>query len=136
VRAYAKDPEYLVSVLDAKGDPNTRRTDNDPILMAFVGTGKMDAIRLLARHGADLNAKSKDGFPLVLDMALSQDWDAVWTLLQLGAEYRLNGQHYTWEQLFSSSRGVVLPGSTVYPEMKKAWQFLTSHGIPLSPLGS
>ena len=64
--AFAKDPDYLLLALKAGGDPNTRRPDNDPILVRFIHDRNLDGIRAMHANGADLNLPDRNGDLMIL----------------------------------------------------------------------
>ena len=84
VAAYARDPSLLDLVLDAGGDPNTRRSDGSPVIVRFGNDRDLAALTMLHARGADIDAVD-DGQPLLVSYATSEDWDVVWHLIELGA---------------------------------------------------
>ncbi len=133
VRAYAKDPEYLVLALKSGGDPNTRKADDDPILASFIASHNVEAIKLLASLGADIDARGRDASPLVVDAALTEDWDVVWCLLELGAKYDYSSERHSVQSGFRNPRATP-PDSPLYKYKAQSWRFLTAHGVALPPL--
>jgi len=133
VRAYVKDPEYLVLALKAGGDPNTRESDADPIIMSFKAAHNIPAIQMLSSYGADINARSRTGRPIIVTASMTQDWDVVWCLLELGAKYDYTGELYTVASGFKNYK-VTPPDSPLYPYKEKSWMFLHQRGIALPPL--
>ena len=133
VRAYGKDPEYLSLALQHGGDPNTRRSDTDPVLVSFMASRSIAGIRQLSLAGADVNARDRTGTPLVVSASLTQDWDVVLCLLQLGAKFDYSGEPYTVAAGFKNYRATP-PDSPLYGYKQQSYQFLVAHGMALPPL--
>lgn len=129
------DLTVLKLLLDAGGDPNARMRSDDPILMVYIGSYTLEAIRRLARHGANLDALSRTETPLIVNAALAQSWDVVWTMIELGATYRAarpfpGVQHDIARRLPVPA---TLPGSPIWPYKVKVWEFLKEKGVPGMP---
>lgn len=133
VRAYAKDPDYLIMALKSGGDPNTRESDADPIIASFIAARNIKAIQLLASMGADLNVRGRNSRPLIVDASLTQDWDVVWCLLELGAKFDYTGEAHTMAAGFKNYKATS-PDSPLYTFKQKSYDFLTAHGLALPPL--
>lgn len=131
--AYAKRPEFLLAALKAGGDPNTKRSDNDPLIMRFVADNNLEAIKMLAKHGADVSARSRTKAPIVVDSAIAEDWDVVWTLLELGAKFDYPDEPNNMTMAFNTP-GVTPPDSPLFPYKVKCWRFLTAKGLKLPDL--
>ncbi len=93
----------------------------------------MDAVRWFKSMGANIDARTSSDDPLVISYGLSQDWDAVWTLLDLGARYDYTEGPWPITELFVSPT-VIVPGSPLWPYKEKAWRFLCQHGVKVPPL--
>lgn len=131
VTAYARDPELLELVLDAGGDPNTRRADGSPVITYFGNARDMDAITYLHAHGADLDILD-DGTPLVVGYANSTDWDVVWHLIQRGA--RTDTPRVREGMLFAfKGSDFPSPDSPLYPFQVKVWRHLKAQGLDVDP---
>lgn len=128
VRAYHKNPKLLQLLIEAGGDPDTLFVNENPIIMRFLTDYNFDAVRFLARQGANINAKTRSDDPLVLSYGLSEDWDAVWTLIELGAEYDYPHERFSWMELFSNPNRHG-PDSPIWPYKVKVWKFLKEKGI-------
>ena len=133
VRAYAKDPEYLVLALKSGGDPNTRKADADPIIASFIAARNIKGIQFLASMGADVNARGRNAAPLIVDASLTQDWDVVWCLLELGAKFDYTTENFSVEAGFRNYKATP-PDSPLYAYKQKSYEFLTAHGLALPPL--
>ncbi|HEY5329696.1 MAG TPA: hypothetical protein VIJ79_07425 [Acidobacteriaceae bacterium] len=134
-RAFAKDPEYLTSAIHAGGDPNTRGSDNDPIIADFKAAHNLQAIQLLHSLGANINIRVRTRRPLIIDSALSEDWDVVWLLLQLGATYDYPNEPMTLSDCFKNPAATP-PDSPLYKYKQASWEFLSSRGLSLPPLNA
>lgn len=134
VTAYARDPALLDLVLDAGGDPNTRRSDGAPVIVRFLNDRNMDAITYLHRRGASIDVED-DGQFIVVRYGISADWDVVWHLIQLGA--RLDTPKVRDGMLFAfKNHGFPSPDSPIYPFKVKTWQRLKELGLdPIPPKG-
>ena len=76
--------DHLAALLDAGADPNARG-ENDRPFLHLIGRDQSDTVRLLARHGADLNVVWGGGTPL-MGSIMTYDWEIATTLLELGAD--------------------------------------------------
>lgn len=134
VVGYKRDPEFLEMVLAAGGDPNAKRPDGDPVIVRFLNDANLEAITWFHARGADIDAKVK-GEPMVLTYAISEDWDVVWRLIQLGARTdtpRLR------EGLMFAFKGpeITPPDSPLYPAKVAVWRHLKGEGLnPTPPAG-
>ena len=131
--AYAKDKDYLLLALKAGGDPNTKRSDDNPIIIRFLNDANLDAIRMMKEKGADINAPDRSGDPLVVYAGLTEDWDVVWCLLELGARYNFSGERVNLQGVFKN-REATPPDSPLWPYKVKSWEFLTKQGLKLPDL--
>jgi hypothetical protein len=126
IRAYKKEPKLLRMVLEAGGDPNTLFPDNSPSIEYFLDDHNYDGACYLAEAGADINARTRAGRPIIISNGIRQEWDAVWALLELGAEYDYPDEPITWEKIFSTPN-VTPPDSPLWPYKVKVWKFLKQH---------
>lgn len=134
VAVYARDPALLQMVLQAGGNPNIKRPDGEPVIVRFLNDRNLDAITYFHAHGADINARVKEE-PMVVTYAISEDWDVVWRLIQLGA--RLDTPRIR-EGLTFAFKGpeITLPGSPLYPAKVEVWRHLKGLGLnPTPPMG-
>lgn len=134
VTAYARDPSLLDLVLDAGGDPNTRKSNGAPVIVRFLNDRNFDAITHLHRRGASIDVED-DGQFLVARYGVSEDWDVVWHLMELGA--RLDTPEVREGMLFAfKNPGFPSPDSPIYPYKVKVWQRLKQLGLdPTPPMG-
>ncbi len=132
VEKYHRAPGILHAVLKAGGDPNTKRPDNDPVIMRFMNDRDCAAIQYLKSVGADLEVKTRAGDALVSDAAVSMDWDVVWCLLELGANP--DQEHSRLPLSRSLARKVPSPDSPIYPYKQKVWSFMRDKGFAVQPL--
>ncbi len=133
VENYGKAPDIMFAVIKGGGDPNTRRPDDDPVLMRFVNDHNCDFIRKMKDLGADMDITTRGGDPIITSASTRRDWDVVWCFIELGAKY-----DYEQTSRRPLSRPLAAdfpaPDSPIYPYKKKVWQFLKDHGIAVKPL--
>ncbi len=82
-----KDPQILRALLDAGANANLKVSDS-PVAFSWIAVMPVENLRLLADHGADLNAKDLSGTPLMLSAAEAENWDAVLFLMQKDVDVR------------------------------------------------
>ena len=134
-QAFAKDQDYLLLALQAGGDPNTRRPNNDPIIMRFVADRNLDAIRMMKSRGADIDIRERTDRPLVISAALVEYWDVVWCLLELGARFDYKDDPITMKDILRPKKTTPTPpDSPLWPYKVKSWQFMRQHGLALPDL--
>lgn len=134
-QAFAKDKDYLLLALQAGGDPNTRRPDDDPIIMRFVNDRNLDAIRLMKAKGADIEIRGRTNRPLIITAGLMEYWDVVWCLLELGAKFDYNGDPITMQDILRPKPVSPTPhDSPLWPYKVKSWKFMRQHGLALPDL--
>ena len=104
VSAFKTDSDLLKLVLAAGGDPNITRPGGDPVITRFLDDANLDAIRYLAAHGASLDADVAQR-PMVVGYAISEDWDVVLTLIELGA--KLDNLRVREGMVFASRRPTI-----------------------------
>jgi len=133
VENYRRAPEIMEMIFRGGGDPNTRRPDNDPVIMDFVDARNCEYIRYMKAHGADLDILTRGGDPIITDASVGQDWDIVWCLIELGAkfDYEQTSRRPIGRSL---KRAFPSPDSPIYPYKVKVWEFLKAHGIAVPPL--
>lgn len=130
---YAKDPAILALVLKAGGDPNTKRVDEDPVIIRFINDRNLEGIKFMKSAGADINARNRSDSPLIIDAGILEYWDVVDCLIGLGANYNYPDEPIGWPQIFSTPY-ITQSDSPQYSYKVKVWKFLTQHGIKLAPL--
>jgi len=134
VDAYARHPELLSLLLDAGGDPNTRRPDGDPVMVRFLNDRNLEAITYLHSRGASINTKV-NGRPMIVDVAYGTDWDVVWRLIELGARLDTPEVKAGLSEAFKVP-GATLPDSPIYPYKVNVWHRLKELGLnPTPPAG-
>ncbi|MDD5295819.1 MAG: hypothetical protein PHU46_02800 [Rhodocyclaceae bacterium] len=133
VENYRNAPEIMFAVIRGGGNPDTRRPDDDPVIMRFVNDRNCEFIRHMKALGANLDITSRMGDPIISDAAIGADWDVVWCLIELGARYDYEGK--VRDPLSKSFfDDFPAPDSPIFPYKKKVWQFLKEHGIAVPPL--
>jgi ankyrin repeat protein len=133
-RAKPHGREVMMAVLNGGGDANARRTDGDPVITRFINDHNVADIKLLKSLGADLDILDRSGRPLITSVAMGQDWDVVWTMIELGAKYDYeNGKSM---QPLSEALGLAYPApdSPLYPYKLKVWQLMKDKGLPVKPM--
>lgn len=133
VENYRHSPEIFFAVMEAGGDPNIRRPDNDPVIMRFLNDRTCDYVRHMKEFGADLDITTSGGDPIITDVGTAADWDMVWCLIELGAKY-----DYEKVSPVPLSRSLRLKtpskDSPIYDYKIKVWQFLKDHNIAVCSL--
>jgi len=133
VENYRRAPEIMFALIRAGGNPNTRRPDDDPVIMRFVNDRNCDFIRHMKALGANLDNTNRTDDPIITDAAIGADWDVVWCLIELGAKYDYEGKsRRPLSKAFFDN--FPSPDSPIFPYKKKVWQFLKEHGIAVPPL--
>ena len=137
VKSYRATPhgrEIMLAVIRGGGDPDARQPDGDPVLMRFILDHDPAGLKLMQSLGANLNILDRGGDPLITNVAMSQDWDMVWALIELGADY--DYEHGPSRQPLSKALSLRYPStdSPLYPYKLKVWQFLKDKGLPVQPL--
>ncbi len=126
--------KIMLAVLAAGGDPNTRQPDGDPVIMRFILDRDAGGLKLMQSLGANLDILDRAGDPLVTNVAMSQDWDMVWALMELGVQ--VDYEHGRSRQPLSLAlKGPYpSPDSPLYPYKRKVWQALKDKGLPVPPM--
>ena len=137
VKSYLAKPhgrEIMLAIIRGGGDPDTRQPDGDPVLMRFIVDHDPAGLQLMKSLGANLNILDRGGDPLITNVAMSQDWDMVWALIELGADY--DYEHGSSRQPLSKALSLRYPSadSPLYPYKLKVWQFLKDKGLPVKPM--
>ena len=133
-RAEPHGREILKAVIQGGGDPDSRQPDGDPVLMRFVVDHDPAGLRLMKALGANLDITDRGGDPFITNVAMSQDWDMVWALIELGARYDYENSGST--QPLSKALSLRYPASDspLYAYKLKVWQFLKEHGVAVQPM--
>lgn len=123
----------LEMIMKAGGDPNTRRPDNDPVIMRFIYDHDLDDLRWFKSLGADVDILARTSRPLISDAAFAQNWDGVWCLIELGAKYDYEDTLYPLSEALDSSYAAS-PDALLYPYKMKVWQLLKDKGLLRRPM--
>lgn len=83
-RATPHGREIMLSIFRGGGNPDTRQPDGDPVVVRFILDHDSTGLRLMKSLGANLDILDRGGDPLVTKVAMAQDWDMVWALIELG----------------------------------------------------
>jgi cytohesin len=136
-KSYHANPhgaDILSAVIRAGGDPNTRQPDGDPVLMQFVLAHDAAGLKLMKSLGANLDTVDRGGDPFITNVAMSQDWDMVWALIDLGAAYDYENGNCRQPLSKALSLRYPAPDSPLYPYKHKVWQLLRDKGLPVKPI--
>jgi hypothetical protein len=123
VRAYKREPELLHMILKSGGDPNTLFSNGNPIIVRFLNDFNFDAVRYIKNVGANIDARNKSERSFIISYSISEDWDVVWILLELGAKYIYFHEPMNWRKIFSTPN-ITPPDSPLWPYKVKVWKFL------------
>ncbi len=134
---YAAKPNghaIMLAVMQGGGDPNTLRPDRDPVIRRFINDHDLDDVRLFKQFGANLDIIGRGNEPLITSVAMAQDWDGVWCLIELGARYDYEHGKSTQPLSDALSLRFPAPDSPMYPYKVKVWQLMSDKGLPVKPL--
>ncbi|MEQ1750936.1 MAG: ankyrin repeat domain-containing protein [Prosthecobacter sp.] len=83
----SEDPHYLSTALQHTGNPSLReRIEGRTLLFAAIDNKRVENIRMLAKHGSDLNFRGLGGVTPLITAALNDDFGIVELLMSLGAD--------------------------------------------------
>ena len=133
-RAEPNGRDIMLAVFKGGGDPNTRQPDDDPVLMRFILDHDASGLALMKSLGANLNIRDRAGRPMVNNVAMSQDWDMAWALIELGAEVHGDDEKSTRELIKALNLKNPSPDSPLHAYKVKVWQFLRDKGLPVQSL--
>jgi ankyrin repeat protein len=132
IRAYFRLPLLLDLVLKYGGDPNTIRKDGDPAIVQFCHERNLQGIRLMTKYGANIDALSRNGNPIMVNSAIAENWDVVWTLIELGGSIS-NQRTVDGLQFAFKSPRAIHPDSPIWNYKALVWKHLTARGIAVTP---
>ena len=110
-------------------EPSLRPGVTFPHGFTFAGHPVAAALAL-----ANLDILDRTGDPLVTSVAMSQDWDMAWALIELGAAYDYEGGRSRRPLSLALKGRYPAPDSPLYPYKRKVWQLLKDKGLPVPPL--
>jgi ankyrin repeat protein len=88
--AYVSDPRWLPMMLAHGGDPNIKAAGGFELaLSAAIEQDRMQNVKLLLEHGADVNERYDGSRTAAMDAALLAKFDVVEMLLKHGYDYNL-----------------------------------------------
>lgn len=128
-----EDTVILDMMLDAGANANARCPNGDPAITWLTRRFNLEGVRAMARHKANLDAKTRTGTPIIIEAAMLQAWDVVYTLIEGGADPLVDDEGRR-VSTFLEMKGATPPDSPVYEWKVKVWHYLTSRGEKLSPL--
>lgn len=127
------DSIYLKLLLDHGGNPNTRNSNDETLLVqAFLSGNEWDNVKLLVERGADVNAKSQSR-PFITEYASGGDFQSTYWLLEHGA----NPDSDSDDPTYKSTINAIFwhPGNPKNPLwQRKCQQWLLQHGYKRPPL--
>ncbi|WP_087960731.1 ankyrin repeat domain-containing protein [Lysobacter antibioticus] len=131
--AKAKDPIYLKILLDYGGDPNTRNSNDETLLVqSILGGGGWPNVKLLIERGADINAKTRT-VPIITDYATAGGFEPTYWLLQHGA----NPDNDSEDPRFKATINSIFwyPSKPGYVDwQRKCQQWLLARGYKRPPM--
>ena len=133
-RAQPNGRGIMLAIFQGGGDPDTRQPDGDPVIMRFILDHDAEGLKLMKSLGANLDILDRAGRPFITNVAMSQDWDMVWALIELGAEVDYENGKSTQPLSKALSLRYPAPDSPLYAWKRKVWQVLKDKGLPVPPL--
>ena len=133
------DSDFLRITLAHGGDPNLLIPDGSPHtpLIAAIGPGGFENVKLLVKAGADVNyASPVDGTTPATDAAGLNQYDIVYYLLQNGANYAAEVKTYQGPKnglVWTIENNNIDPNSQLYQWREKVIEFLGSKGLTVNP---
>lgn len=134
VRAAPFGHDIMLRLFRGGGDPDTRQPNGDPVVMRFILDHDPAGLELMKSLGANLDIRDRAGDPLITNVAMSQDWDMVWALIELGARVDYENGKSRQPLSLAFKTYYPAPDSPLYPVKLKVWHFLTDKGITLPPM--
>jgi uncharacterized protein len=137
VKSYLARPfgrDIMLAVFRGGGDPNARQPDGDPVLMRFIYDRDVADLKLMKELGANLDILDRTGDPLVTSVAMSQDWDMAWALIELGAAYDYEKGRSRRPLSLALKGRYPAPDSPLYEYKRRVWQLLKDKGLAVPPL--
>lgn len=133
-RAKPNGWDILQAVLHAGGDPNTRQPDGDPVILRFILDHDAVGLARMKSLGADLDIPDRGGDPLITGVAMAQDWDMVWALIELGARADYEHGESTQPLSLALKGRYPAPDSPLHADKRRVWQFLKDQGVDVPPM--
>lgn len=131
--AKADDPMYLKLLLDHGGNPNTRNSNGETLLVqAFLWGNQWQNVKLLVQRGADVNAKTRTK-PFISEYAGPGGFESTYWLLQHGANPDNDDPDPTYKTTINSI--FWYPSKPEHVEwQRKCQQWLLEHGYKRTPM--
>ncbi|WP_298438832.1 ankyrin repeat domain-containing protein [Geobacter sp.] len=122
-----KDPAFLKMFLESKGNPNIEVKDSSLLSIAAY-EDNWEHMRMLIAHGADINKKDSVNATLIYQLALTNDYEQIYYLLQRGADYstKTTTGDSVLQWIFNHKLD---PKSEAFQWQQKCRVWLESHGI-------
>ncbi|KQZ60438.1 hypothetical protein ASD53_03935 [Lysobacter sp. Root559] len=136
--AKADDTVYLKLLLDHGGDPSTRNSNDETLLLqAFLSNGQWRNVKLLVERGADVNARSQ-GSTILSDYTARGGFQQALWLLEHGADPTMKGTlppEIPGEHSFVISEIFWYPSKPGFVEwQRKCQQWLAARGYKRPPM--
>lgn len=140
--AKMEDPRYLELLLEHGGDPNTRNSNNETLMLqAFLSGNQWKNIQLLVERGAAVNESNlSKGDDTVLSWYTGRGgFDSAYWLLEHGADPTISsrprpGSDSPPRQMMVEDIYWEITSPDLLPWQKKCQQWLIARGIPRPPM--
>ena len=129
-----ENSDFLKLALKYGGNPNlTTNISGESLLFDAMGPDNKEKIPILINAGANINFQSNNGETLMMVAAGLGQFDTVYQLLQMGANYQLrnNYTHGTLMDDIAFSRRTMDPNSNLTLWMKKVINWLHHKGVEI-----
>ncbi|WP_235566448.1 ankyrin repeat domain-containing protein [Lysobacter sp. Root667] len=131
--AKADDTVYLKLLLDHGGDPNTRNSNDETLLVqAFLWGNQWHNVKFLVEHGADVNATTRSQ-PFISEYAGGGGFEPTYWLLQHGANPDNDSDNPTYKTTINAI--FWYPSKPGYVEwQRKCQKWLLERGYKRTPM--
>lgn len=131
--ARADNPVYLKMALEQGGDPNYfHRHRKHSLIFDAISPGHLEHVKLLVRHGADINATDAIGVLPIMRAASLNQYDIVYYLLEEGADFRQENRWGNTITYFLENSNIS-KDSELYLWRAKVVAFLRNNGVEVKP---
>ncbi|MBG22885.1 MAG: hypothetical protein CMF22_05435 [Idiomarinaceae bacterium] len=131
--ASADNPAYLKMALENGGDANyfhPQRKRN--VIFDAISPGHLEHVKLLIKHGAEINTQDGTGGTPLLAAASLNQYDIVYHLLEQGADFRIGNR---WGKTIKDriENNNISKSSELYQWRSKVIEYLEQNGVNVSP---
>ncbi len=132
--AGSDDSEWLQIALAHKGNPDivTGKIGDTPIFRT-IQRESLKNLEILIEAGADLNHKTKSGDPPVNFAAAINRFDAVYCLLEAGADFGIKSGKQEYDLPYEVINTPIGPGGEQWRWREKVIDFLERHEVDFGP---